>query len=216
MSQDPKKTIYAKQAETVIKNMSRRNIGAVYCDTAAEAIEKIKAIIPKGAMVGLGGSTTIVETGLVDALREMDINLLDRYKEDVSSAEVFEMRKKGLQSDVFIASANAITRDGKIVCEDGMGNRVAAIIFGPEKVILMVGMNKLVNSVEEGVKRIRNVAAPWNSIRFGVDTPCSRTGFCDEENCFPPKRICGQLVVIEANAAPERYNVVLVGEDLGF
>jgi len=213
---EPQEVIFERQAAHVIENMARRNIEGFYFPETGDAISKICSMIPKGSMVGLGGSTTIVETGLVDALREMDINLLDRYRDGVSSGETYRMRLDGLRSDVFIASANAITRGGKIVCEDGLGNRVASMIFGPEKVILMVGMNKLVNTVDEGIKRIKNVAAPLNSIRFKVDTPCGRTGFCDEENCFPPTRICSQLVVIESNAVADRLTVVLVGQRLGF
>lgn len=213
---DPQSVIFKKQAEVIIDNMARRNINGYYCEDRKSAIEKICSMIPKKSLVGLGGSTTIVETGLVDALREMDIELLDRYQQGLTSAEIFNMRKKCLSSDVFVASCNAITFDGRLVNQDGLGNRVASMIFGPEKVILMVGMNKIVPTVEDGVSRIKNVVAPRNSIRFGVDTPCSRTGMCDDENCFPPKRICSQLVVIEANAEPERMNVVLVGENLGY
>ena len=93
---------------------------------------------------------------------------------------------------------------------------MAAIMFGPEKVILMVGMNKLVQSVEDGMRRIKNIAALFNSIRFGVDTPCARTGFCDDENCAPPERICSQIAIIENSMVKARITVVLVGESLGF
>jgi hypothetical protein len=213
---DPRKEIYRRQAECVIENMKKRNIEGLYFETKEEAIKKICSMVPKKAVVGLGGSTTIVESGLVEALRGLDIELLDRYKEGVSSGDVMKMRIRGLTADVFIASSNAVTKSGKLVNEDGLGNRVASMIFGPEKVILMVGMNKLVRDVQEGMKRIKEVAAPRNSIRFGVDTPCSRTGFCDEENCFPPKRICSQLTVIEANAVADRLTVVLVGEEMGY
>ncbi len=213
---DPKKEIYKKQARTVIKNLRRRNIEGIYCKDKYVAITTICKMIPKGSVVGLGGSTTIVESGLVDALRNLDIELLDRYKEGIPSAEIFKMRKRGLTADVFIASSNAVTHDGKLVNEDGLGNRVSSIIFGPEKVILMVGMNKLVPTVEAGIKRIKTIAAPLNSIRFGVDTPCSNTGICDEDNCLPPTRICNQLTIIEANAVAERISVILVGEDMGF
>lgn len=213
---DPQSTIYKKQAGIIIDNMARRNINGFYCENKKDAIEKICSMIPKKSVVGMGGSTTVVESGLVDALRGMDIELLDRYKEGLTTTQIFEMRKKGLSSDVFIASSNAVTFDGCLVNQDGLGNRVSSMIFGPEKVILMVGMNKVVPTVEDGVSRIKNVVAPRNSIRFGVDTPCSRTGMCDDANCFPPKRICSQLVVIESNAEPERMNVVLVGENLGY
>lgn len=213
---DPKKTVYERKSRTVIDAMAARNIDAKYYDERVAAIEAICRMIPAGSVVGLGGSVTIVETGLVDALRRMDIDLLDRYRDGLSSQEIYDMRIKCLTSDVFIASANAITKDGRIVCEDGLGNRVASIIFGPKKVILMAGANKIVPTLDEAVSRIKNVAAPFNSIRFNADTPCGRTGFCDDANCHPPTRICSQLVVIESNPAAGRLNVALVGEELGF
>lgn len=213
---DPKKTIYERKAATVIQAMARQNIEARYFSSREEAIAAICKMIPKGATVGLGGSTTIVESGLVDALRGLDINLLDRYREGVTSQQQFDMRIQGLTSDVFIASSNAVTMDGKLVNEDGLGNRVASMIFGPEKVILMVGCNKIVRTLDEAISRIKNICAPFNSIRFNVDTPCGRLGFCDPDNCTPPKRICSQIAIIESNAMAGRLNVIFVGEDLGF
>ncbi len=207
---------HRKRAGRVIENMKRRNIDGAYFPDRRGAISHICGLIPAGATVGLGGSVTIVESGLVDALRGLDAKLLDRYKDGVSPEEVFEMRRRGMTADVFIASCNAISYDGRLVNQDGLGNRVGGIIFGPEKVILMAGMNKLVPTVEDGARRIKEYVAPLNSVRFGADTPCARTGFCDDEACFPPSRICNQLTVIEASAAPGRITVVLVGEELGF
>ena len=213
---DPKTIIFERKARTVIDAMAGRNIEARYCATHQEAVTAVCKHVPHGATVGLGGSTTIVETGLVDALRGLDINLLDRYKDGLTSAQIYDMRIRGLTSDVFIASANAVTMDGRIVNEDGLGNRVASMIFGPKKVVLMVGANKIVRTLDEAISRIKNTAAPMNSIRFNVDTPCGRTGFCDDDACRPPTRICSQLVVIESNAEAGRMNVVFVGEELGY
>lgn len=212
---DPKTIIYERKARTVIEAMASRNIEARYCATHQEAIAAICKMVPGGACVGLGGSTTIVETGLVDALRGLDIDLLDRYRDGLTSAQIYDMRIRGLTSDVFIASANAVTMDGRIVNQDGLGNRVASMIFGPKKVVLMVGANKIVRTLDEAISRIKNTAAPMNSIRFNVDTPCGRTGFCDDA-CRPPTRICSQLAVIESNAEAGRMNVVFVGEELGY
>jgi hypothetical protein len=208
--------IYKKQAKQVIKTLKKRNICALYFASSREAIEAIRGMIPKKSLVAFGGSVTIVESGLVDALREMDVDLLDRYKKDIPREKIDEMRKRGMDADVLIASCNAVTADGKLVNQDGLGNRVAGIIFGPKKVILMVGMNKIVRNVEEGMARIKSVCAPMNSIRFGAETPCSRTGFCDDENCHPPARICNQLTIVEGSAVAGRITVVLVGEPLGF
>ena len=173
-------------------------------------------MVPDGSLVGLGGSVTLVESGLMDALRARNLRLLDRYQDGLTSQQIYDMRIQGLTSDVFLASANAVTRDGRIVNQDGLGNRVASMVFGPKKVILLAGATKIVPSLEDAISRIKNVAAPFNSIRFHADTICSRTGFCDDANCHPPARICSQLVIIENNAIPGRMNVVFVGEDLGY
>jgi hypothetical protein len=213
---DAKRITYRNQAEQIIKSMQKRNITGLYFDKSEEAVAAICEMIPEDALVGLGGSETIIETGLVDALRKMKIRLLDRYKNGVTKEDVNRMRREGLLSDVFIASSNAITSDGKIVNQDGIGNRVAAMIFGPQKVILMVGMNKVVKTVEDAVVRIKTVAAPMDAIRVEKNTPCSKLGFCTDPNCHPPNRICSQLVIIESSLIPDRITVVLIGEDLGY
>ena len=213
---DPRKATYKNQAEQIIKSLKKRNMNGLYCDNSQEAVEAICGMIPEGALVGLGGSETVIESGLVEALRKMNIRLLDRYREDVTPERVNEMRMEGLLSDIYITSSNAITSDGKLVNMDGTGNRVAAMIYGPKKVIFMVGMNKAVISLEDAITRIKTIAGPMNSIRVNMDTPCSKLGFCADPHCHPPNRICSQLVILEANLIPDRINVVLVGEDLGF
>lgn len=213
---DAKKDTYRNQANQIIKHLKKRAMDGVYFDSPKEAVDAICQMIPDNALVGLGGSETIIETGLVDALRKMDIRLLDRYREGVTKDEVMQMRRDGLLSDVYIASSNAVTSDGKIVNQDGIGNRVAAMIYGPKKVILMVGMNKVVGTVDDAIARIKNLAGPMDAIRVNVDTPCSKLGFCNDPHCHPPKRICSQLVIIESSMIPDRMTVVFVGEDLGY
>ena len=213
---DPRKTTYKNQAEQIIKSLKKRNMNGFYFESSQEAVEAIRGMIPEDALVGLGGSETIIESGLIDALRKMNIQLLDRYKEGVAPERVAEMRQEGLLSDVYITSSNAITSDGKIVNMDGTGNRVAAMIYGPKKVIFMVGMNKAVISLEDAIARIKTIAGPMNSIRVNMNTPCSKLGFCADPHCHPPNRICSQLVILEANLIPDRINVVLVGEELGY
>jgi hypothetical protein len=213
---DHKKTSRKLQAEQVIKNLKKRGMDGILCETSAQAVEEICRMIPAGALVGLGGSETVIESGLIDALRRMEIRLLDRYKEGVSKDEVNDMRRQGLLADVFICSSNAITADGRLVNVDGTGNRVAAMIFGPKKVIVIVGMNKVAADLDGAIARVKGVAAPANSLRVGADTPCSHTGFCQDPHCHPPHRICCQLVVTEANMTPGRIVVVLVNEALGY
>lgn len=213
---DYKQASYRLQAEQVIKNFKKRGIEGLFCQSAALAVEEICRMIPAGSLVGLGGSETILESGLVAALRQMDIRLLDRYKDGVSKEEVNEMRRRGLAADIFICSSNAVTADGKLVNIDGTGNRVAAMIFGPAKVIVLAGMNKVTPDLDTAIARVKNTAAPANSLRVGVETPCSKTGFCQDPHCHPPRRICCQLVVTEASMTPGRVTVVLVGEALGY
>jgi len=213
---DHKKACYQLQAESIIKSFKKRGIEGVYYESSAETVEAVCRMVPAGSLVGLGGSETVMETGLIDALRRMDIRLLDRYKEGVSKEEVDEMRRQGLSADVYICSSNAVTADGKLVNIDGTGNRVAAMIYGPKKVIVIAGMNKVVPDLDAAIARVKNTAAPANSLRVNVETPCSKTGFCQDPHCHPPHRICCQLVVTEANMTPGRVVVVLVNEDLGY
>jgi hypothetical protein len=213
---DHKKACRKLQAEQVIKNLKKRGIDGVYCENSAQAVQEICRMIPVGSLVAMGGSETIIEAGLVDALRHLDIRLLDRYKDGVSKEEVTEMRRQGMLADIFICSSNAITSDGKLVNMDGTGNRVAAMIFGPAKVIVITGMNKVAANLEAAIARVKNTAAPANSLRVGVETPCSKTGFCQDPHCHPPRRICCQLVVTEASMTPGRMTVFLVGDNLGY
>ncbi len=210
------KAIYRSQAEEIIKNLKKRNMEGAYFEKTEQAVASILMEIPDGVLVGLGGSESIIESGLVDALRKRNIRLLDRYKEGVSKEEVWEMRKEGLSADIYVSSSNAITMDGKIVNMDGIGNRVAAMIFGPGKVILLVGKNKIVKTVEDAVARIKNYVAPRNAIRVNMDTPCSKKGFCQEPHCMPPHRICSQLVILESSMFPDRIKLFLVSEELGY
>lgn len=212
----PRAIIFQKKAEYVIENLKKRNINARYCGDSKEAINEICRLIPERATVTLGGSVTVMQSGLLDALRSMNINLLDRYRPGITNKEIEEIMIRGTTADVLLTSCNAITADGKLVNEDGRGNRVAGLIFGPKKVILMVGVNKIVPTVEDGLTRIKHVAAPLNCIRLGLDTPCARTGFCDDDSCHAPDRICSQITIIESNRVKDRIDVFLVGEELGF
>lgn len=212
----PREIIFRKKAEHVIENLKKRNINGIYCRGTKDAVAEICRMIPEGASVALGGSVTIMQSGLLDALRGMNIELLDRYRPGITNDEVEVVMARGMTADVQLMSCNAVTSDGKLVNEDGRGNRVAGLIFGPKKVILMAGVNKIVRTVEDGITRIKEVAAPLNCIRLGLDTPCTRTGFCDDANCHAPARVCSQITIIESNRVKDRLTVVLVGEELGY
>jgi hypothetical protein len=209
-------TVQRKRAEKVIDNLKRRQIKGYYFDSVEEGIEHIARLIPGGSTVGLGGSTTLIQSGLIHRLRELPITLYDRYLEGVPKEEVNRMRLQSLTADVFIASSNAITLEGQLVNVDGIGNRVASMLYGPKKVILLAGVNKIVDSIEEGIAHIHSQTAPINVQRFGVKPLCKETGICDEEQCWPPERICNKYVVIEGESQKDRIYVVLVGERLGF
>jgi hypothetical protein len=212
----PRQLVYHRKAVTVIGSLRKRNINGWYHETAAESIVEICRLIPPRATVALGGSVTVMQTGLLVALRSMDIDLLDRYRPGISNEEMERIILRSMTADVLVMSCNAITADGKLINEDGRGNRVAGLIFGPKKVILMVGVNKIVPNVEDGLTRVKDIAAPLNCIRLGYETPCTQTGFCDDANCLPPGRMCSQISVIESNRVKDRLNVFLVGEELGY
>jgi hypothetical protein len=212
----PLHDIAGRKTRHIIASLERRGMKGVFFQETSGAVDYIVSEIPRNAVVALGGSMSVTQSGLLDALRGMTIELLDRYRPGLTAEEVHEMRLRAMHADVLVASCNAVTADGRLVNEDGVGNRVGGMIFGPAKVILLVGVNKIVGSLDEAISRIRNVAAPPNCVRLGHRTPCAETGFCDDEHCVPPERICCQLTVIEANRFPGRITVVFAGEALGF
>ena len=199
--------------ETIIKNLEKRNMTGFYAEDSAEAAEIVKGMIPEGASVASGGSMTLAETGIKDWLKEnCDYN--DPFAALTAQASMAK-RKAALTADVFLASANAITLDGEIVNIDGSGNRVAAMIFGPDKVILVVGANKIVENVHDAYDRVRSDACPPNAIRLNRETPCALTGKCVD--CKTPgQTICSHLVTTRFSSISDRIFVVLVNENLGY
>jgi hypothetical protein len=204
-----------KVAKGIIGRLQKRRMEGSYAATADKAREEILEMIPKGASVFRCGSMTAVGMGLWEEIARLpEVKLIDPYRAELSREAGLELRRKGLTADVMIASANAITLDGKLVNLDGMGNRVAAMAFGPRKVILVVGMNKVAPDLDSAVARVKHYAAPVNAIRFGVSTPCTETGFCSD--CGSAQRICNMWSVIEGHMVKDRIHVKLVGENLGY
>lgn len=201
-----------KLAEKVIKNLEARHMTACYCKTAAEAKEKILSMISDTDVVSYGGSVTIDRLGIKEVLRAKGQKMYDRDLES-DPAKRQEIMRQGLLSDTFLMSTNAMTEDGELVNIDGMGNRVAALIYGPKSVIVACSMNKITKTLEDAWARARNYAAPVNSQRFGLPTPCCVNGACG--NCKSDKSICRQIVVTRLSV-PDRIKVVLIGEELGF
>ena len=212
----PQDTITELRTQQVCQWLEKRNMHGVYCKTSEEAREEVMKLIPRGSLVGLGGSSTLIESGLLEVLRDADIRLLDRHKEGLSGDEIYEMRLKGLTSDVFISGTNAITVKGQLVNCDGMGNRVASLMFGPKKVIVIAGVNKIVDSIDEGIARVKTFASPMNNVRFGTEAHCAKTGICNDEECIHPVRMCQAWSIIEGQVQSDRLHVVLAGEPMGY
>lgn len=208
-----KKEYYQKLANTVLKAFEKRFMEGHYCETIEEAKELALSFVAEGSKVSFGGSVTLEETGVLAELRAReDITLYDRATA-TTPEENKQIMHDALSCDYYFMSSNAITVDGELVNIDGNGNRVAALIYGPDNVIILAGMNKIVKSVEEGISRTRNVASPQNCIRLNKDTPCKINGVCG--NCLKDT-ICDQIVITRASRVPNRIKVILVGEELGF
>lgn len=201
-------------AETMIQNLAKRNMEGYYADTKEEAVKLImEQFLTKGKTVCFGGSMTLTESGLMDAVREGDCILYDRTTAKTPE-ELRDMKAKMINSDYFLMSTNAITIDGELVNIDGYGNRVSYLCYGPENVIILAGMNKVVSTVEDGVRRVRDIASPPNTVRLGKNTPCARTGRCG--NCYGDDSICSQIVITRRSSVKNRIKVVLVSEEMGY
>ncbi|MDE5949219.1 MAG: lactate utilization protein [Prevotella sp.] len=200
-------------AQRMIKALNRRNMDAYYCPTSAEAIAKVQELIADGSTVAWGGSMTLRDMGLTNALHERGtLHLLDRDKAN-DRAEAVEIYLQAFRADYYLSSANAISEDGVIVNIDGNGNRVAAITFGPEHVIFVIGLNKVAQTVDAALARARSTAGPINTARFDISTPCKVDGVC--HNCNSPESICNHIHFLR-NSPRRRHTVVLVGETLGY
>jgi hypothetical protein len=204
-----------KVAEDIIKNLEKRRMEGSYAETSGQAREEILSMIPKKAVVFRCGSMTATGMGLWEAIAKLPgVELIDPYEAGLSPEQGLERRRRGMTADVMIASSNAITMDGRLVNLDGMGNRVAAMTFGPKKVILVVGMNKVAPDLDTGIARVKHYAGPVNAIRLAIQTPCVETGLCSD--CRSPQRICNMWSIIEGHMIKGRVHVKLVGENLGY
>lgn len=205
----------ALKAETIIKNLKKRNIEGVYCATKDDALKQALSYIEKGSIVSWGGSESVKEIGLRDAVSSGDYEVVDRSlaKDYDEQRELFS---KAVLADYYLMSSNAITLDGELINIDGTGNRVACLSYGPKHIVMIVGMNKVVNNVEDGIARVRNFASPPNTIRLGLKTPCSLTGRCGD--CYGDTCICSQIMITRRQSAAmkDRIKLILVGEDLGY
>jgi L-lactate utilization protein LutB len=206
------KQYYEKRAAQLVKNLCKRHFGAYYCETAREALEKALELIPENALVGWGGATSAEQIGLLNALRGEKYRAIDRDTAK-SPEERTEMMRQCLHTDWFITGANALSLDGEMVNIDGTGNRVAAIVYGPKSVIVIAGMNKVADTLEDAITRARTVAAPMNQQRFQRKVPCTATGSCAD--CKSEECICNQILITRNCRPAGRIKFIIVGEELG-
>ena len=187
-----KKEYYRIKAENLIRNFEKRNIEGFYVKDSKAARAKVLELIKERSSVSWGGSTTLAEIGVFDKLKAGDYKLLDRSTAS-NSAEKDKIYHQALSADYYLMSSNAITQAGELVNVDGNGNRLAALIYGPKNVIIVAGMNKVTVDQESAIKRVRNQAAPANSVRLNQKTPCAKTGYCS--SCQIDDTICCQTVI---------------------
>ena len=208
------KWVNEKKIEKTINNLKKNNINGYYVKDNDELINLIKDIAKEGEVVSVGGSMSLFESKVIELLRSGRYEFLDRYKKDLTQEDIKEIYRKSFFADTYFASANAITEDGKIFNVDGNGNRVAAILYGPDKVVLIVGVNKIVKNIEQAVARNRAISGPANAKRLNLSTPCVKTGKCME--CKSEERICCEYTVIKRQRNPKRMHVIFINDTLGF
>ena len=200
----------AQYAQKVIKGLESRNMSGYYAENKEDALKKALELIGEGSSVTMGGCMSAHEIGLVDALKKGNYEFIDRDAYEDKRAAMLA----AYDADVFLSSANAMTEDGILINIDGNSNRVSAIAQGPRKVVFIIGMNKVCADVDSAMKRARNTAAPINAQRFGLSTPCSKTGAC--MNCKSPDTICCQILITRYSRHAGRIHVILVNDTLGF
>lgn len=207
------KLYYEKRGGILVKNLEKRHFEAYYCADKEQALKKALELIPQGATVGWGGALSCQQIGLMEALNGGNYNPIDRDKMKTPQ-EKAQAARDSMFADVFLTGANAMSLDGQMVNIDGTGNRLAAINYGPGTVLVVAGMNKVTDTLEDAVRRARTVAAPMNEQRFNLDTPCNVTGTCAD--CKSVQCICNQILITRHCRPVGRIKFIIVGEDLGF
>jgi L-lactate utilization protein LutB len=204
---------HAVIGEKLVKALTKNNFTATYVSTRQEAAEKLLELIPLEATVGFGGSVTLDELGVVAKLEQRGNPVLNHTKPGLSPQEIRNIRRRQLVADVYLSGTNAVTLDGKLVNVDATGNRVGAMLFGPDKVFIVVGINKVVKDVTEAENRVKLWASPPNNKRLGYPNPCAQTGVCVD--CQGPTRICNITTIVHKRPRMTDMHVIVVGEELG-
>jgi L-lactate utilization protein LutB len=206
------KFVVDERIKRTMENLEKHNISAYRAEDEEEALKKIGELIPEGSTIGIGGSMTLFEIGAIDFIRKGNYKVLDRYKEGLTPAEMKEIFRKGFFADAYLTSSNAVTENGELYNVDGTGNRVASMLYGPDRVIVIVGINKLVKDIEEAVLRVEETAAPANTKRLNKGTPCTVTGYCMD--CNSEGRICNEYTIIRRQGIKGRIHVIIVNKEL--
>jgi len=206
--------VMGKRIEKTIKNLEKNNMNGYFVEDEQEALGKITELLEKGDVVSVGGSMTLFEIGAIELLRNGNYNFLDRYAPGLTPQEIKEVFRKGFLGDAYLTSTNALTVEGELYSVDGNGNRVAAMIYGPDKVIVIVGKNKIVDDVEEAIRRTKAIASPANNKRLNLANPCVKSGFCSD--CTSPTRICNNYILIKRQSKADRIHVIIINKDLGY
>ncbi len=208
------KKVIDVQCNRVKQALEKKRFLCDVVENAQEARELVKSLIPNGASVGFGGSMTLNETGIKEMIRSMDVVYQDRDNPALSREQLHEVLREAFTADVYVTSTNAVTMQGELYNIDGLGNRVAAMIFGPKKVIVVAGYNKICKDMEDAKRRLCMIAAPMNTERLQKDTPCRQIGECC--NCNSEQRICDAFVELKRCHEKGRIHVILVKESYGY
>ena len=213
MNANPEETRNGRLAAKLIANLERRHYEAHFCPTSADVVEKIRELIPQGSSVSWGGSMSVRHTGVAKMLKSGGYEVYDR-EDSTTEEEKVSIYRKAFECDFYLGSANAISQDGVVVNIDGNGNRVAAMSWGPRRVILIVGLHKVCENTEAALSRARCTAAPVNMARFDFRTPCQQDGLC--HYCKSPDSICNYISIQRMSHPAKRHIVILTSENVGY
>lgn len=203
-----------KRIDRTLESLKNNNMKGYYIEKREQLFDILKSLITEKSTIGVGDSITLAETGIIDFLREGNYEFLDKYREGITSEEKKLIYIQNFSADTFMCSTNALTENGEIYNIDGNGSRVAPMIYGPEQVILVVGINKIVKDIEEAEKRVRNYSAPIDAKKLNKNTPCTKLGYCVD--CKSPNRICNHFTIIRRQFDGDRIKVIIIGEELGY
>lgn len=219
------RAIVDKRIKRTMENLKANNMQPYYVETVKDVAGKVAELLKEGDIVAVGGSMSLFEAGIIDLLRCGKYTFLDRYEEGLSREQMKQIFRKSFFADVYLSSSNAITENGELYNVDGNSNRVAAICYGPDSVIIVVGINKIVRNLDEAVRRVKTMAAPANATRLDYPSYCREKGECMGLNsgdscmtsgCGGQNRICCNYVVSAYQNQKDRIKVIIVGEELGY